>query len=148
MQPSDYLTTIRYIIKLYDNMLKPICEKYQLTLIEANIISFLYHNPGKDTAKEIVEIRMLSKGNVSQAVEALIQKSLLKRYQDTRDRRKIHLLLQPETKVITQAMEIVHQKFLQTLFQEISPEEQILLFQLNQTMKKNAETALQRGNLS
>ena len=148
MQPSDYLTTIRYIIKLYDNMLKPICEEYQLTLIEANIISFLYYNPGKDTAKEIVEIRMLSKGNVSQAVEALIQKSLLKRYQDTRDRRKIHLLLQPETKVITQAMEIVHKKFLQTLFQEISPEEQILLFQLNQTMKKNAETALQRGNLS
>lgn len=148
MQPSDYLTTIRYIIKLYDNMLKPICEEYQLTLIEANIISFLYYNPGKDTAKEIVEIRMLSKGNVSQAVEALIQKSLLKRYQDTRDRRKIHLLLQPETKVITQAMEIVHKKFLQTLFQEISPEEQILLFQLNQTMKKNAETALQRGNQS
>ena len=71
-------------------MLKDICNNYQLTIIEATIISFLYNNPGKDTAADIVELRMLSKGNVSQAVESLIQKSLLKREQDKEDRRKIH----------------------------------------------------------
>ena len=147
VQPSDYLITIRYISKLYDHMLKPICEEYQLTLIEANIISFLYHNPQKDTAREIVELRLLSKGNVSQAIEALIQKSLLKRYQDTKDRRKVHLSLLPKAKAITEAIEAVGQKFHQIIFQDISLEEQILLFQLNQTMKKNAEIVLQRGNL-
>ena len=55
-------------------MLKAICEEYRLTLIEATIISFLHNNPAKNTAADIVELRMLSKGNVSQAVESLIQK--------------------------------------------------------------------------
>ena len=44
---------------------------------------------------DIVELRMLLKGNVSQAVESLIQKSLLKREQNKEDRRKIHLSLTP-----------------------------------------------------
>lgn len=51
---TDFLVTIRRIIKLYDNMLKGVCQQYQLSLIEANIISFLYNNPGKDTAREIL----------------------------------------------------------------------------------------------
>ena len=41
--------------------------------MEADIISFLKNNPGKDTAADIVELRMLSKGAVSKTVEALIQ---------------------------------------------------------------------------
>lgn len=62
-RPTDFLTNIRRIIKLHESMLKGICETYRLSLIEATIISFLYNNPGKDTAADIVELRMLSKGN-------------------------------------------------------------------------------------
>ena len=64
-QTTDFLMYFRRIIKLHESMLKEICETYQLTMIEANIISFLYNNPGRDTARDIVELRMLSKGNVS-----------------------------------------------------------------------------------
>ena len=41
------------------------------------LMSFLYNNPGKDTATDIVELRMLQKGNVSAVVESLVNKSLL-----------------------------------------------------------------------
>ena len=58
-------------------MLKRVCTEHDLTLVEADIISFLQNNPEKDTAADIVELRMLSKGAVSKGVEALIQKSLL-----------------------------------------------------------------------
>lgn len=68
---------IRRIMKLHDGMLKEICAKYQLTPIEAKIIRFLYNNPEKNTATDIVELRMLQKGNVSAAVESLVNKSLL-----------------------------------------------------------------------
>ena len=76
-QITGLLLCIRKTVKLYESMLKPVCDHYRLTLIEADIISFLQNNPGKDTAGDIVGLRMLSKGNVSQAVESLIQKSLL-----------------------------------------------------------------------
>ena len=92
---NTLLVNIRRIIKLYDSLLKPVCDQYGLVPIEATIISFLYNNPGRDTAAYIVEFRMLSKSNVSQAVESLIQKSLLLRRQDTEDRRRIHLPLPP-----------------------------------------------------
>ena len=76
---TDFLMTLRCVIKFHEGMMKHVCSQYNLSLIEANIIAFLHNNPGKDTAKDIVELRMLSKGNVSQAVESLIQKSLLQR---------------------------------------------------------------------
>lgn len=71
---TDFLAHIRLTMKLQEQMLKNICETWQLTITEGKVISFLYNNPGKDTAADITELRMLSKGNVSQAVESLIQK--------------------------------------------------------------------------
>ena len=92
-------------------MLKEICGAYHLTMIEANIISFLYNNPGKDTAGDIVELRMLSKGNVSTAVEALIQKHLIEREQDKTDRRRIHLYLLPAAEPITNRISEIREQF-------------------------------------
>lgn len=74
----EFLTNIRRISSCTKVGSKPL-RGYRLTLIEATIISFLQNNPGKDTAADIVELRMLSKGNVSQAVESLMQKALLRR---------------------------------------------------------------------
>ena len=67
-QTNTLLLNIRRIVKLYESMLRPICDKYRLAPIEATIISFLQNNSGRDTATDIVELRMLSKSNVSQAV--------------------------------------------------------------------------------
>lgn len=78
-------------MKFQDSLLKQLSETYGLTLIEANVITFLHNNPGKDTAADITELRMLSKGNVSQAVESLIQKGLLKRIPDLHDDAGSHL---------------------------------------------------------
>ena len=55
---------LRSLIRLYDKMLKKVCTEHDLTVIEADIISFLQNNPGKDTAADIVELRKLSKGAV------------------------------------------------------------------------------------
>ena len=50
---------------------------------------------------------MLSKGNVSLAVESLIQKGLLKREQDGADRRRIHLHPTPAAAPIMVSLEDV-----------------------------------------
>ena len=62
---TDFLLGIRAAMKFQDSLLKQLSETYGLTLIEANVITFLHNNPGKDTAADITELRMLSKGNVS-----------------------------------------------------------------------------------
>ena len=87
---TELFMGMRSLFRLYDKMLKKVCTEHDLTIVEADIISFLQNNPEKDMAADIVELRGLSKGAVSKAVESLIQKSLLERIPDTEDRRKIH----------------------------------------------------------
>ena len=86
---TELFIGLRSLFRLYDKMLKRVCTEHDLTLVEGDIISFLRNNPEKDTAADIVELRMLSKGAVSKGVEALIQKSLLERIPDMEDRRRI-----------------------------------------------------------
>ena len=144
MSTTDFLVNIRGMMKLHESMLKEICERYHLTLIEANIISFLYNNPGKDTAGDIVELRMLSKGNVSQAVESLIQKSLLQRKPDKEDRRKIHLQLLPKAKPITDEVEICKEQYQKDIFDGFSSQEKAQFEKLNRRIMENVKNARKR----
>lgn len=59
---SNLWLGIRKSLKLYEQMLKGVCIQYQLTGIEADVISFLQHNPGKDTAMDMVELQPAVKG--------------------------------------------------------------------------------------
>ena len=142
---TDYLTGIRRISKLHESMLKEyVCQEYGLTLAEATVISFLYNNPGRDTAADIVELRMLQKGNVSQAVETLVQKSLVRRQQDAGDRRKIHLSLAEESEPIVRTVEEVNRRFQATVFDGITQEEMQIFSAINLRIMQNAQCALER----
>lgn len=120
---TELFMGMRSLFRLYDRMLKKVCTEHALTIVEADIISFLQNNPEKDTAADIVELRMLSKGAVSKAVESLIQKSLLKRIPDTEDRRKIHLKLNLQVGPITESIEKVRAEFVNTVLEGFTKEE-------------------------
>ena len=66
-----------------------------MTKAEADVLLFLYNNPGYDTARDIVEIRHIAKSYVSKAVELLIQKECLAAEEDGKDRRVVRLRLLP-----------------------------------------------------
>lgn len=145
-QITDYLVNNRRIIKLHENMLKDICEEYELSLTEATIISFLHNNPEKDTAADIAELRMLSKGIVSQSVENLIRKSLLQREQDTADRRKIHLSLTLSAQTITKSIEGIQKNLHDEIFAGLSEEEQDVFRRIHNRIMENTKTAMNRRN--
>ena len=117
---SDLLMLVRYMMKLYEKYLEDVQMKYRLSHIEIAIIGFLYNNPERDTAADIVERRMLPKGNVSAGVETLVQKGLLMRRQDQTDRRKIHLSLLEKAVPIVQEIEEINKKFRRQIFKNIS----------------------------
>lgn len=107
----------------------------------------MYNNPGKDTAGDIVELRMLSKGNVSQAVESLIQKSFLARKQDAEDRRKIHLSLLPAAEPIIQAVEKKQKEFGCEIFRGFTEEEVCLFHEMNSRIAENTLQIMKRSGL-
>lgn len=144
---TEFLTNIRQIMRLHDKMLKSICGQYQMNITETAVISFLYNNPGRDTAADIVELRMLSKGAVSQAVESLIQKKLLEREQDTKDRRRIHLSLTPAANPITQEIEKAQKGFRDKVFQGFTEEERELFNEFHLRIQENTKQALEGGDI-
>ena len=120
---TELFMGLRSLFRLYDKMLKKVCTEHDLTIVEADVISFLQNNPEKDTAADIVELRRLSKGAVSKAVESLIQKSLLERIPDTEDRRKIHLKLKPQVGPVTESIDEVRAEFVNTVLEGFTKEE-------------------------
>ena len=65
----DYFTHARTLELLYHKLQSPVLARYQMTQIELDVLLFLANHPGLDTAKDIVEIRRLTKSHVSAAVE-------------------------------------------------------------------------------
>ena len=139
---TELFMGIRSLFRLYDKMLKKVCTEHNLTVIETDVISFLQNNPEKDTAADIVELRMLSKGNVSQAVESLIQRSLLRREQDAADRRRIHLFLTPAAEPIIQSMERLWARFEDEIFAGLSRDERAIFERVNDRISANTRQAM------
>lgn len=140
---TELFVGLRSLFRLYDKMLKRVCTEHDLTLVEADIISFLQNNPEKDTAADIVELRMLSKGAVSKGVEALIQRSLLERIPDTKDRRRIHLKLRPQAGPVTESIEEVREEFLETILEGFTKEELEIYSRFFRRLFKNTRTAME-----
>ena len=113
--------------------------------MEADVISFLQNNPGKDTATDIVELRRLSKGVVSKAVEGLIQKSLLERIPDMEDRRRIHLKLKTEAKPVITMINEVREDFYSVVFRGITEEELEIQARILRQMFDNTKIAMEEG---
>ena len=80
---------------LYSAQLDAVGREFGLARVELDILLFLANNPGYDTARDISELRGLSKSQVSQAVELLAAEGFLRRTPDKADRRVVHLSITP-----------------------------------------------------
>ena len=109
--------------KLYEKMFEHVREEYGMTQLEVDIVAFLKNNPGLDTASDIVKYRMLPKANVSQAVELLIRRGLVKRRPDGRDRRRVHLELTGPAEAAAEQIREAQGRFSDLLFEGFTDEE-------------------------
>ena len=81
--------------KFYDRQFAGFSSRTGLSMREIHVLLFLANNPGYDTARDISELRGLSKSQVSQAVELLAAEGFLLRTPDEADRRVVHLSITP-----------------------------------------------------
>lgn len=89
----DYFETMLRARKGYSRVMDPICQQWDLTRNELDVILFLYNNPEFDRASDVATRRGMAKSHVSLSVNTLESKGLLRRRPDTEDRRTVHLEL-------------------------------------------------------
>lgn len=76
---------------LYSKCVGPVCQKHNITRMELDILLFLANNPCFDTATDIIEIRYLSKSQVSSSVSTLSKRGYLKKEYQKNNRKTAHL---------------------------------------------------------
>ena len=142
MTNIESMRNLRCIKKRYDHIIREVCVKYDIGRPELDIISFLNCNSDLDVASDIVEHCVLSKANVSQAVERLIQKQLLIRVPDVNDRRRIHLTLTDSSRPIVSDIDKAYETFRSVLISGI-PESKLAVYcEVSMRMAENAKEYL------
>ena len=140
---TEFLLQIRSVRKLYDAYLERACRLHDLNRIEMEVIAFLGNNPTKNTARDLVELRLLQKANVSTAVEALQKKGLLEKEGDTGDRRLIHLNLTAKAGQPLRDMQMAQVQLEARLFDGFEAKEREIYLQMNQKIAENARVGLE-----
>ncbi len=107
-----------FILKKYNSMFDDLSKEYKITQAEIDILAFLYNNPEYKYAQQLVDVRGISKAQVSIAIEKLVKKGLLIRKADSQNRRcNILLLTNKSDEIISKIRKI------QNLFNVISKKE-------------------------
>lgn len=145
MTMTDVVLFHRSSLKLYDSLLKEICDSCDLSGLELTIISFLHNNPEYDTAKDISVFRMIPKGNVSQGVNSLMEKGLLLRSPDANDRRKIHLSLTERSIPLVEKVENAKKQFMELAFHGFSQEDWENYTRYCDRVSRNVRQGLERN---
>lgn len=96
MERGLYLACVIHFKKFYDLSFKEQAKRYELQMIDIHILLFLKNNPSLNTARDIVACRGLSKSNVSNALEKLRRRGLMRLEEDSENRRIQRIFLMPE----------------------------------------------------
>ena len=128
--------------KAYDTMLDEIGTEYGMTRIEIEVLAFILNNPKYNTARDIVEYRMIAKSHVSKATDTLTEKGLLRGEQDDYDKRRIRLIPTEKSAEILSTIRTHQLYFASRLIEGMSAEEQTYVFRLTSQIADNAQKML------
>jgi MarR family transcriptional regulator for hemolysin len=81
---SQLLRVSRQFKRYYEACFSALLDRESLTMRDLHVLLFLANNPGRDTARDVAELRGLPKSQVSGAVELLAARGLLRRLPDRR----------------------------------------------------------------
>lgn len=142
----SYFTRSLGMKKLYGRLFEPLLTQYALTQLEMDILLFLSNHPGWDTARDIVELRHLSKSQVSAGIEHLAARGLLERRHLNGNRKTIHLRLMPAAGEIVRRGQAVLKQYASLLVADFSEEEKNQLNFLLNRITQNVQCALSKQN--
>ncbi|MBR3600702.1 MAG: winged helix DNA-binding protein, partial [Lachnospiraceae bacterium] len=90
---SIIFTNLSKFKKLYEKKLCKIYEKYDLRKIDMEIVVYLGNCGSEDTARDIANTNMFTKGHISQSIKRLAELGFVEINPDKKDKRVQHLKL-------------------------------------------------------
>lgn len=135
------------ITSCYEMLTRKICEKYQLTQMEYDILIFLHNNPQHNTAAEIVKIRKSTKSHVSSSLKNLENRGLVERSQSVDNKKHIEIVLLEKAVPIIEDGITVQKEFAKTLLQGLTEEEKRICIEVFNKVCENADEYLKTNRV-
>lgn len=138
------LSELKKLKSAYELQFNSLSNQEDLTQIELTILGFLLNNPTFNTAKDIEEVHVLKKSNISNAIDHLIVREYLTRNRDIQDRRIIHLEITEKGLAIATEIKEIQKNFFTILFSDISKEECDIYFDIQRRIVNNIKKVEKR----
>ena len=135
----DFMHSAAKAKKTYEGIFHEIAKAERLTQNEIDVLLYLWNNPGYDTARDIVNYRMISKSHVCGAVDRLTERGYLSGRQEAADRRKVHLKIEPSAEEVVRRLAEVQMQFINGLFDGVTEDEQAMFEKILEKMGQNME---------
>ncbi len=120
---SIMFTNLSKFKKLYEKRLCCIYERYDLRKIDMEIIVYLANCGAEDTARDIANTNMFTKGHISQSVKRLNDLEYISITQDENDMRIQHLKLTDKVKPMLKELKAEKDKVTTCVFAGVTDEE-------------------------
>lgn len=143
LNPWEHQNAIK---TLYSRCVEEICQKHEITRMELDILLFLANNPRYDTAKDMVEIRYLSKSQVSSSVKMLEEEGYIRKEYTENNRKTAHLRICEDASQIIADGRHAQEKFLAIITQGIPEQELACMKRCMDGMQKNIHRYLKEDS--
>ena len=120
LNPWEHQNAIK---TLYSKCVEDICIGHGITRMELDILLFLANNPLFDTATDIVEIRYLSKSQVSSSIKTLEEQGYIRREYTENNRKTAHLRICETAGAVVADGQRAQERFMSILMQGLSEKE-------------------------
>ena len=130
------------ITSYYELLSGKVCDKYELTQMEYDILMFLHNNPQNNTAAEIVKIRKSTKSHVSTSLKNLENKKLIERKQSEENKKHVEIFLLDKAELIVEEGINAQKQFAQNVLSGLTEEEKDMCLRVFNKICNNAEEHL------
>ena len=130
------------ITTYYELLSGEVCDRYELTQMEYDILMFLHNNPQLNTAAEIVKIRKSTKSHVSTSLKTLENKGLVEKIQSKDNKKHIEIILLDKAELIIEAGHNAQKQFAKNVLSGLTKEERHMCIKVFDKICNNAEEHL------
>lgn len=120
---SVLFTNLSKYKKLHEKKICTIHEKYDLRKIDVEIIIYLANCGEEDTARNIANTKMFTKGHISQSVKRLTDMGFVEAKHDENDMRVQHLKLTNKVQPLLDELLAQREKMERSIFVGVTDEE-------------------------
>ena len=123
--------------KLLDIFLKPIENEYDLNKVDLQILFYLYSAGSLNTSKDIMELKLFTRGHISQSLGRLQKKGYVMIKQDMEDRRCTHNYLTSNVEEIINKLKSIFDQVQGILMKGVTEEEKKAVDSVVQKVNEN-----------